>query len=146
MILDKETILWKEAALSATGVSTNTLDRGATSQDTSKGEPLALGIAVGVDADFTTEDETYTFNIIESDAENLSNPRVISSRAIAAEELVAGSLHVIPIPPGSLTKRYLGASATLGGTTPSVTVTAWIAPLNFFNNWATLPDAIHISP
>lgn len=130
MILDAQTLLWNAAALTSDAASTNTYDLGAADLEVGAGEPLALVISVGVAADATTGDETYAFQVIESANANLSSPTILAQRTIAAAALTAGSIHVITVPPGSVTKRYLGAYFDGGGTTPTITVTAGIVPLS----------------
>lgn len=130
MIIDAQCLLWDAAALSSDAASTNTYDTGAAGNDIAIGEPLALQITVDVAADATTGDETYEFQVIQSANANLSSPDILISRTIAAASLTAGSKHVIPLPPGAITKRYLGAYYNGGGTTPTITVTAFIRPLD----------------
>ena len=52
---------------------------------------------------------------------------------------------VLPIPPGSKTERYLGLQLTLGGTTPTITVDAFIAPLSFLGGWKAYADGFSIT-
>jgi len=145
MFIDAQTLLWDAAALTADAASTNTYDSGAAGNDISVGEPLVLCIQVDVAADFTTTDETYEFQIIQSASENLGTPDILAKRAILASALTAGSLHYIPLPPGSKTKRYLGAYIDVGGTTPSVTVTAWLAPQSLIQVNKVYPKGYTIS-
>lgn len=145
MILDGQTLVWDAAAITADAASTNTYDTGSAGRDISVGEPLALFISVDVAADFTTGDETYAFQIIQSANANLSSPDILTVRTITAANLTAGTIHVIPLPSGALTKRYLGAYVDVGGTTPTITVTAWFAPLKFGQREKYYADAITIS-
>lgn len=129
MINDAQALLWDAVALSADAVSTNTYDSGAAGNEIAQGEPLCLEITVDVAADSTTGNETYLFNVIQSENADLSSPDILIGRTILAADLIAGSKHVIPIPAGAKTKRYLGAAFDGGGTTPTITVTAFIRPL-----------------
>ena len=129
MINDAQALLWDATALSSDAASTNTYDSGAAGNEIGQGEPLALEITVDVAADFTSSNETYQFNVIQSANADLSSPDILISRVILATDLTVGSKHVIPIPAGAKTKRYLGASFDGGGTTPTVTVTAFLRPL-----------------
>jgi len=133
--IDKETLLWDAAALTVDAVSTNTYDMGSATRDISIGEPLCAVITVDVGADATTGDEAYTFNVIQSANADLSAADIIASRPFTAAMATAGALAagkqiIIPIPPESCTKRYLGLALDSSGTTPSITVTAWITPQN----------------
>lgn len=134
MIMDKENLLSDAQALTATAVSTNTMDMGNVTpkNEVGSGEPLALVIGVDVAADATTGDETYQFQIVQSANADLSSQDVLlqtDTTYISRATLVAGYQLVIPIPPDLVTKRYLGARYVLGGTTPTLTVTASIQPL-----------------
>lgn len=130
MILDAHTLLSDAQAVTADAASTNTYDTGAAGNDISPGEPLGIVFSIDVAADGTTTDETYEFQVIQSANADLSSPDILSARAIGYATLTVGSVHVLPIPPDSVTKRYLGAYYNVGGTTPTVTVTSWIAPLS----------------
>lgn len=128
MYLDKENLLWDAVALSADASSTNAFDNGSSTPkvDFGAGEPMLLAIQVDVAADFTTTDETYAFNFIQSANADLSAPDVLVSRTIASTDLAAGAIQYIPIPPKAVTKRYLGLAFDGGGTTPTITVTGWV--------------------
>lgn len=145
MIIDAQNLLWDAAALTATAYSTNAIDLGAANKDISVGEPLCLVLQVDVAADGTTTDETYAFAVIQSANSNLSSEDTLISRTLTYAQLTAGSIFIIPLPAGSVTKRYIGAKATLGGTTPSVTVTAFIQPLSMIQMNKVYADAITIS-
>lgn len=136
MIIDAQCLLWDAAALSSDAVSTNTYDSGAAGNEIFAGEPLALVICVDVAADHTTGNETYQFNILQDSAADLNTADILESRVIAAASLTAGSKHVIPLPAGAKTKRYLGAGFDGGGTTPTITVTAFIQPLSMIESGA----------
>ena len=145
MILDSQALLSDAQAVSADAVSTNTYDSGAAGNDVSIGEPLVVMLTVDVAADGTTTDETYEFQVIQSANANLSSPDVLCYRAIGYASLTAGSKHVIPIPMASKTKRYLGLNYNVGGTTPSVTVTAAIVPSSFADQYKNYADGYVIS-
>jgi hypothetical protein len=66
-------------------------------------------------------------------------------RTIAAAALTAGSLHYIPVPPASKTKRYLGLFFNGGGTTPTITVTGWITTATMLQTNKAYPDAFDIT-
>lgn len=145
MILDAQTLLWDAAALSSDAASSNTYDSGAAGNDIGIGEPLAALITVDVAADFTTGNETYIFNLIQSANADLSSPDILVSRTILAADLTAGSSHIINLPPGAKTKRYLGLSFDGGGTTPTITVTAAILPLQMIEKRKNYPKGYTIS-
>jgi hypothetical protein len=133
MFLDALLLVSDAQAITADAVSTNTIDLGnpTVKNRIGSGEPMAFLITIDVAADFTTADETYVFEVIQSANANLSSPDIIAQRAILdAAGRAAGARHIIPIPPGYPTKRYLGLNYNVGGTTPTVTVTAVLMPLS----------------
>ena len=130
MILDLQLQLSAAQAFTTTAVSTNTVDVSAIDPDLAPGEPLALVLTVDVAADFTTTDETYQLNLIGDDDPALGSPVVLQEMIIAAADLAAGAMHVMPIAQNRMTERYLGAQMVLAGTTPSVTASISIQPLS----------------
>lgn len=105
-------------AVTATAVSTNTIDLGV-ARDLGPGEPLYA--VVTVDENFATA-TSVTINVIISANSDLSSADVLSStQAIPIANLTAGRKPiVIEIPSAVLVanpigKRYLGLSYTIGG-------------------------------
>lgn len=145
MILDILNKLSAAQAFTATAVSENTIDTGSAGNDNSIGEPLCLAVQVGVAADFSTGDETYEIQIIQSASSNLSSPDVLASRVIAASALKAGSVHYLSLSPASKSKQYLGAKLVLGGTTPSITISAYLQPQSMIQAYKAYADNITIS-
>lgn len=128
MILDKLDKLSDNQALTATAISGNVIDLGAAGSGLTDGEELELIIVVKTAADATTGDETYAFSCDTSAVVGLTTPTQLGYRAIPRALLTAGSKHHIPLAKGVAMLRYLGVNYTLGGTTPSVTVDAYILP------------------
>lgn len=145
MLIDAQALLWDAAALTSDAASTNTYDSGAAGNDISVGDPLGLFLQVDVSADHTTGNETYNFAVIESASADLSTPNTLVSATILYSDLAAGKTACIPIPPGAKTLRYLGAYFDGGGTTPTITVTAWIAPLSTFQKDKVYPKGYTVS-
>lgn len=133
MICDALLLLSDAQAVTADAVSTNTIDLGASSpsREIGTGEPLVVLITVDVAADITTGDETYAFEVIQSANANLSSPTVVNRRVLTAAQLAAGAIFAMPIPPGTPSARYLGMNYDVGGTTPTMTVTAQVVPQSF---------------
>lgn len=154
MFRDSQTALWEAAALTSTAVSTNAYDLGAVPTgsahgdaiDPSVGEPLCVVLSVGVAADHTTGDETYEFDIITATASNLtSSATTLAQYVLSYALLTAGALIVLPIPQGAVVQRYLGAKYIGGGTTPTITVTAWIAPMSMIQKTKNYTTAIVVN-
>jgi hypothetical protein len=127
MILDAQTRLSNAQALTATADSTNYIDLGS-DRDIGRGNPQALVITVDTAADTADANETYQFQVETDDNTSFSSSTIIADRTIAGASLTAGSRHVIPL--GLTNERYLQGVYTLGGTSPSVTVTAFIQPMD----------------
>lgn len=130
MILDKLDQLSLNQALTATAVGANVIDLDAANLGLPDGIALQMLVIVKVAADFGTTDETYSFAVETSAAANQSSPIVLTSRAILASALTLGSKHHFPLPQSINMLRFLGVRFTLGGTTPLLTVDAYIIPVN----------------
>ena len=126
MYIDSLLKLSDAQALTATADSTNVIDL-SSDRDIGKGEAMAFVISVGVAADVADADETYSFQLETDDNAAMTSSTIVAGGAIAGASLTAGSLHAFPI--ATANERYLQGVYTLGGTTPSVTVDAWVAPL-----------------
>ena len=122
MIIDSLLELSDAQALTASADATNVVDLGSARQ-VGAGKPLFVHFSVVVAADFTTGDETYQFNIATGAAATLGT--VLNSRILTAAKLVAGFQFSMSIPLENL-NRYIGVEYVLGGTTPSLTIDAWI--------------------
>lgn len=147
MHIDAENLLSNGQAITADAVSDNVIDLGnpTPKNEIGAGEPMVIAVQVGVAADFTTGDETYAFEVIQSANANLSSPDVLSRRVIPAAQLTAGSIHYLPVPPGSVTKRYLGVNYDVGGTTPTITVRAWLTLQKFIDTYRSYASGFSVS-
>ena len=143
--VDAQTQLCSAQAFSADAVSENTYDSGAALINTPEGEPLGIGIHVTVAAKVSGGTETYEFQAIQSAAADLSSPDVLALIRPARVDLTVGKRLVLPLPPGSKTKRYLGLNVNVGGTTPSITINTFIAPLSFLGGWKAYADGFSIT-
>ncbi len=138
MILDALGLLCDAQAFTSTGgLSTNTIDLGNTTpkRQVGDGRPLAVTITVDVAADFTSVDETYDFQLIQSAADSLTTPTILARRSYIATGsfitslLVAGYVIVLTLPPGLPLQRYIGLNVVMANTTPTITITAFFGPL-----------------
>lgn len=152
MILDGQLEFSDGQALTATAVGTNVIDL-SVDRSIGNGEPMAVVVTIDVAADQTTGDEDYTFEVeYASDAAQTTGRQLIGRRvyesgtptapAQDADLLVVGYRVIIPIPPTDLSEseRYIGVRYTLAGTSPSVTVSAYLQPQSMIdatNDYAT---------
>jgi hypothetical protein len=127
MIIDALLLVSDAQAITVDAVSTNTIDLGNVTpkRRVGDGEPVGFGMSVDVAADFTTGNETYTIEVIESAAAALTSPNILASYTFTATQLAAGARFFLEMPIGFPTLRYIGLNYNVGGTTPTVTVTAW---------------------
>jgi len=125
MMIDKEHVLCSAQAVTADADATNVIDL-QNVRHIGDGNGMSVFVQVGVAADSTTGDETYKFNVVTDDNASLSSDTIVVDRTIAAALLTAGSIHEIKIPQGATLERYLGLAFDVGGTTPTITVTAWL--------------------
>jgi len=141
MILDKENQFCDGQAITASGMSTDVIDLGAANQDIGEGEPMGVLITIDVAADDTTGDETYNFKLQQDDNSGFSSGADVAGVSLdVARGTAAGNKYVLPVPKYAITEQYLGVYATLGGTTPTVTFSAFLLPLSHIQNWNAKSD------
>lgn len=144
MILDAQNLLSDAQAVTADAASTNYIDIGV-ARNLFDGEPMAVVLQVDVAADGTTTDETYEFQIETDDNTSFSSPTDLLVHSIGYAALTAGSTHVLPVPVGAAVEKYLRLFYNVGGTTPSVTVTAFLQPLSMVQKYKNYADGLVIS-
>jgi hypothetical protein len=104
------------------------------------GEPLALVFSVGVAASGSTD--TTDLKVVTSTAAGLATSTIaLVTRRIANALLTAGSKHVLPIPPGSVTQRYIGGRVELGSG-DTITVDVDLVPMSFIGQNKAYADAV----
>lgn len=148
MILDAQHIFSDAQALTATALATNVIDL-TVDRSIGNGTPMGVLFIVDVAADQTTGDEDYQFDIEYASDASITTARKLIGRRIFesgtptapaqdADLLVAGFQFVIPVPPTALSEseRYIAVRYTLAGTTPTITVSAYLQPLDQISNRA----------
>ena len=100
------------------------------------GEAMEVAFVVDVAA---APGGTYTFGLVQSAVDTMAAPDVLISRTLAAATLVVGHRFMLPVPQQGADKRYLAVRSTLGGTTPTITMTAFLQP----HSMASVEPAIH---
>lgn len=146
MFIDAQLLFSDAQAVTADARSTNVVDLGV-GRTLFDGEPLAVVVVIDVGADYTTTDETYAFQVRTDDNSSMSSPTVVSTTTISAasQGLAAGKRVVLPIAIGVNIERFLELYYDVGGTTPSLTVTAFLQPLSMIDKFRTYPDNVTIS-
>ena len=144
MFIDSQLLFSDAQAVTADAGSTNIVDLGI-ARNLFDGEPMAVVLSVDVAADGTTTDETYEFQIETDGDVAFGSPTDLLAHSIGYAALTAGSTHVLPIPVGVSVERYLRVYYNVGGTSPSVTVTAFLQPLSMVPKLKSYADNITIS-
>lgn len=124
MIMDERLLFSDGQALTGTAASTNVVDL-TTARQIGKGRPLYLVITLDVAADDTTGDETYSAQLQTDDNEAFSSAASLGGAITITRGDPAGTKYVATIPYENV-ERYLRINYTLGGTTPTVTLNAWL--------------------
>lgn len=156
MFIDVQNQVWSSAALTATALSTYSIDcncvpyttgtSGGAKNDVGTGEPMAFVLTVGVAADHTTGDETYEFDVVTAtDAALTGTLTTLAAYVLSYSLLTAGAIIILPIPAGAVVQRYLGLKAILAGTTPTITVSAELQPLSMIQKQAYYTSAIVVA-
>lgn len=143
MILDSQHQYAAAQVLAATGVSTNVIDHGS-DRELGVGEPLAVLIVITA-IDATSADETYTVQLQADDNVGFATPLPVGGLVNVPRAIGANSKVVIPVPPDTAMERFSRLSWTLGGTTPSITYSAFLVPQSFIQNNVLYDDALTIS-
>ncbi len=125
-------------ALTATADSTNVVDLTQTARQIGAGQPMWVHFNVTVAADTGNSDETYQFNIATGSAATLGTK--IATMDIPRGTLVAGYTFSMAVPVERM-ERYVGVEYVLGGTSPSVTVDAYLSDQEPYT-WTSYADAI----
>ena len=142
MYIDDFLKLSDAQALTATADSTNVIDL-SSDRDIGKGEAMALVISVSVAADFTTGDETYLFQLESDSTAAMSSSTIVAGGTVLAADLTVGAVVAFPI--GTLNEQFLQGVFTLAGTSPSVTIDSWVAPLNTVDQSTVYASGFDIS-
>lgn len=150
MYQDAQQLLSDAQALTVTAASTNLIDLSSV-RHLGTGEPMAVMFSVDVAADVASGNETYQFDLETDDNSSFSSAVVISRLAFgvsgfpAASKLAAGYVFALPLPLSDLLERFLRVNYTLGGTTPTLTVTSSLMPLSLVEQRHIFADNITIS-
>lgn len=128
MIIDAQLLYSDAQAVTADAGSTNVVDHGQ-DRNLGLGEPLAAVITVDVAADGTTGDETYVV-LLETDDNAAFSSATEVARVTIPRGSAAGTKFVIPVPPTTSIERFTRLYYDVGGTTPTITVTAFLQPVS----------------
>ncbi len=157
MIIDGFLEFSDSQAVTTTAVGTNVVDI-SVPRSVGNGEPMAAVFSVVTNADQASGDEDYIFDLEYADdagqttGVQLMGRRIFESGTPAApaqnaDLLVAGYVMAIPLPPTTAGEsgQFIGVRYTTAGTSPSITVNAWLAPLKDVSQYVAYADNVEIS-
>lgn len=139
---DKEGQLSAAQALAASGASTDVVRVG---KNFGIGEVMCVVFTLDAVAEAGDADETYKAKLETDDAAAFGSATQIGEEVTIARGSAIGTRKIIVIPPNVNADDWLRAYYTLGGTTPSLTVTARIMPLAMVPQEVTYPAGNTIS-
>jgi len=147
MILDGQLQFSDDQAVTASDIGDNVIDL-SVDRSIGNGEPMGVVFTVSVAGKVSATDEDYTFQVeYSSDAAQTTGRQLLGQRifesgtptapAQDADLLAVGFSFVIPIPATTLpeSERYIGIRYVTAGTSPAITVSAYLQPL----------DGIHVA-
>lgn len=124
MIMDAQLQLSSAQALTVTAASTNYIDFGIDG-NVGMGEPMVAVITVGTALAGTSP----TFQAaVQFDSSSGFGTAINAAQSQSYSALAAGAKVIVPIPEDTTGNRYCRLNYTLGGTSPTITVTAELLP------------------
>lgn len=144
MILDAQQNYSNAQALTATADSTNYIDHGA-DRNLGIGDPVLVELVLDVAASDANGNETYTAILETDDNTSFSSATQVGPTVTITRGDAAGTRYFIPLPPDTSLERYTQLAFTLGGTDPTVTVTAHLKQFNEVQNDVIYPNGYTIS-
>lgn len=133
MIFSKEQMFSEGQVVAANGASDNVIDLGAAGtvlgapapigRDIGKGRPIPIWISL--DADPGGTNPTLDVALEVDDNEAFSTPKTVASAQQLAPGAAGDRVAIFYVPQGA-DERYMRLNYTVGGTSPSYTVTAGI--------------------
>jgi hypothetical protein len=143
MILDAFHEFSNGQALTSTAASTNVIDF-SSDRNIGVGEPMAVLLLVDVAADDADGNETYSVAVQTDTVENFASADTLATITITRGD-AAGTRYVAFIPKNEDIQQYLRLNYTLGGTSPSVTVSAYLLPADGIDAYKSYPNGYTIS-
>lgn len=126
MRFDVETqVMTKQTVTTGTVVSADSYELGVAGSDPSIGERLSANFFPDSDPN---SDATYRLEVIQADNAALSTNKEVlaASKTYTSAEFVKGKEFEVPIPQGSISKKFIGTQIVVtGGTLPTVDVNAY---------------------
>lgn len=129
-----------QAFTGAATVSTHSYAKQSADQDISIGRRMAILAIVTTAAGAGS---THTFDAIQAtDAALTTSVDVLATVTVLAATLIKGYYVEIPIPQGSMTKKYLGMRNTATGGTTTVSCDAYLVPMDEIPKYKSFPKVV----
>ncbi len=141
MRIDAEHYFCEAQAFTIDAISENVLDL-SVARVLGMGRRLSVFIHVDVTATTNDNDETYEWQVRTDGDEAFGSATTLGAFAIARAALLEDTLHEIPIPQLWEFERYMALYFNGGGTTPVVTITAWLGESGSLPSLVQYPNAV----
>lgn len=137
MIIDQQNQYSAAQALTVTAVSTNAIDHGAV-RNLGVGTDLCVVVTVVVAPKQSSGDETYAA-ALQTDSDPAFGTVTTLFSVTIPRTAALGAKFIIPVPVDQNVKRYTRVNYTLGGTTPTITLSSELQPTKGVQNDAYFP-------
>jgi hypothetical protein len=137
MYIDSRLQVSRQQAITANAASTDTIDFGS-DRDVGPGEPLWLVLASRAAPGGTSPTLAVAVQTDDNSAFS-SAATLVTSPTFAAADLALGKMQIIPMP--MTNERHLRLNYTVGGTSPTFSLDAWLTNQDP-QTWVSLPDGI----
>ncbi len=129
-----------QAFTGAATVSTHSYQKQTAAQDISIGIRMSLLLLVTTAAGAGS---THTMDVIQADDAALTvNVEVLGTITVLAAALVVGAAFELPIPQGTMTRKFIGFRNTSTGGTTTVSLDVYLVPANEIPKFKSFPKAV----
>lgn len=123
-------------------VSTNSYAKQTAAQDLSIGRLMALLALVTTAAGAGS---THVMDVIQADDAALTtNVEVLGTVSVLAAALTVGAAVVIPIPQGTMTRKYIGFRNTSTGGATTVSLDVYLMPQDEISKYKSFPKVVDV--
>ncbi len=139
---DRENQFGAAQAFTGSAASTDVVKVG---KNLGLGEPMVVVVTVDVAAKSSDNDETYTVKLQTDDDSSFGSATDIGETVTITRGAAIGTRKLLPVPPNVNADTWLRVYATLGGTNPTVSLTARLYPQSMVPQEVTYPAGNTIS-
>lgn len=144
MTQDRENQYSGAEVVAASGASQDVVDHGA-DRNLGIGEPMVVVITLDEEPKESDGNETYAAKLQTDEDASFGSATDVGESITILRTAAAGTRYVIPVPPDTKMERVSRLYYTLGGTNPSMTVTARMMPQRLIQNNVVYPKGYTIS-